>query len=259
MRKFLASIVLLSLLAVPALAASERRNAPPGSFDGAPPEFTRFSAAELSRGFIALAFGADLRIGARPKGIRRFTRPVQVFVVAGGSVARAGELQRIVEEYAAKIPSLRLRLNADRETADVELQLIDKKDFGSSLEAAFGRKTARAFVAKTNPQCMTSVKSQADGEILRAVSFVIVDQGNDVFLDCAYHELLHAFGLSNHDQSNPWTMLNQNRLVGYLSVYDRALLTMLYHPRIRPGMTPAQVRSVLPEVIRSLGLAERGE
>ena len=45
---------------------------------------------------------------------------------------------------------------------------------------------------------MTSVKSTADGKIVHSVSFIIVDKGEDVFLDCAYHELLHAFGLSNH-------------------------------------------------------------
>jgi hypothetical protein len=260
--KGLLAIAVLCALAVPAWAASDRRNAPAGSFEGAPPEFTRFTEAELMRGFLALAFGADLRVGARPKGVRRFTRPAEVFVMAGGSVARGDQIQRIVEEYNAKVPALRLKMTSDRDAADVEVHLIDKKDFSSALENAFGRRTARAFVAKTNPQCMTSVKSQVDGEIVRAVSFVIVDQGDDVFFDCAYHELLHAFGLSNHDQRNPWTMLNQNRLVGYLSVYDRALLTMLYHPRVRPGMTAVQVRAVLPQVIRALNLtapADRAE
>ena len=75
------------------------------------------------------------------------------------------------------------------------------------------------------------------------------DKGDDVFLDCAYHEPLHAFGLSNHDQRNPWTTLNQKRMVGYLTVYDRTLLTLLYDPRVRPGMTPGQVRRLLPQVI----------
>jgi hypothetical protein len=82
---------------------------------------------------------------------------------------------------------------------------------------------------------MTSVKSSADGAILRAVSFIIVDKGGDVFLDCAYHELLHAFGLSNHDQRNPWTTLNQRRMVGYLTVYDRGLLTLLYDRKSSPA------------------------
>ena len=140
-------------------------------------------------------------------------------------------------------------------SAEIELRLIDEKDFQSALQAAFGAKIAKAFVARTDPQCMTSVKSTADGKIVHSVSFIIVDKGDDVFLDCAYHELLHAFGLSNHDQHNPWTTLNQKRMVGYLTVYDRALLTLLYDPRIKPGMTMRQARAVLPSAIAELGLA----
>jgi Protein of unknown function (DUF2927) len=159
-------------------------------------------------------------------------------------------MARVIEEYARKVPNLHLSIAADPQPAEIEVRLIDEKNFKSALQAAFGTKVTQAFIARTDPQCMTSVKSSADGEIVRAVSFIIVDKGNDVFLDCAYHELLHAFGLSNHDQRNPWTTLNQNRMVGYLSVYDRTLLTILYDPRIRPGMTAAQARVALPRLIQ---------
>jgi hypothetical protein len=165
-------------------------------------------------------------------------------------------MRRIVEEYSAKIPNLVITLENDQSSADVVVHLIDEKDFGSALAKTFGQATARAFVRKTNPQCMTSVKSQANGDIARSISFVIVDKGDDVFLDCAYHELLHAFGLSNHDQRNPWTMLNQNRMVGYLTIYDRALLTLLYDNRLKPGMTRSQVRALLPGLIDTLRLGQ---
>ena len=39
------------------------------------------------------------------------------------------------------------------------------------------------------------------------------------------------------------------------SVYDRSLLTLLYDPRIKPGMTMRQARFVLPRAIAELGLA----
>jgi hypothetical protein len=69
--------------------------------------------------------------------------------------------------------------------------------------------------------------------------------------------MLHAFGLSNHDQDNPWTSLNQTRIVGYLSVYDRALLTLLYDPQIRPGMSRNDVTRLLPQLIGKLNLTPR--
>jgi len=254
MKRVLAAALLIAATTVATHAASDKRPPPAGAFKGAPDEYTKFTTAELMRGFLVLGFGSDLRIGAAPRGLRRFDHPIRARVIAGGSVDRADAMTRVIEEYANKVPALRLSVTKS-EDADIEVRLIDEKDFRSALVAAFGARVAKAFVARTDPQCMTSVKSDRNGAIERSVSFVIVDQGDDVFLDCAYHELLHAFGLSNHDQSNPWTTLNQKRMVGYLTVYDYSLLTLLYDPRIRPGLTQARLRTLLPKVIGDLGLA----
>ena len=253
MKRSFAAAVILIALSTASYAASGRQPAPASALAGAPAEYTSFSVAELQRGFFALAFGSDLRIGARPRGIRRFDHPIRVSVIAAGSVDRSAAMARVIDDYARQMPSLQLSLATGSAPAEVELRLIDERNFKSALQAAFGVQVTAAFIARTDPQCMTSVKSSADGAIVRSVSFIIVDKGEAVFLDCAYHELLHAFGLSNHDQRNPWTTLNQKRMVGYLTVYDRALLTILYAPRVTPGLTAERARAVLPGVIRDLG------
>ena len=258
MKRTFAALGVLLLTAAAALAASNKQPAPPGSLPGAPTQYTVFSTAELIRGFLALAFGSDLRVGVAPRGIRRFDHPIRAAVIAGGSVDRTAAMRRVLEEYAQTVPNLRLSIVAEAAPADIEVHLIDEGNFTSALRAAFGARIAKTFIARTDPQCMTSVKSNANGGILRSVSFIIVDKGDDVFFDCAYHELLHAFGLSNHDQHNPWTTLNQKRMVGYLTVYDRALLTLLYDPHIQPGMAARQARARLPGLIHDLGLATAG-
>jgi hypothetical protein len=255
MTRLLATYFFLIATMTAGFAASDKQPAPAGSFEGAPPQYTHFSAAELSRGFLALAFGSDLRIGARPLGIRRFEHAIRAQVIAGGTIDRSDAMSRVIAEYAREVPRLHLSDAPAAAAADIELRLINEKDFRSALQAAFGAKIAKAFVSRTDPQCMTSVKSTADGIIVHSISFIIVDKGDDVFLDCAYHELLHAFGLSNHDQRNPWTTLNQKRMVGYLTAYDRSLLTLLYDPRIKPGMTRRQARAVLPRAIAELEIA----
>jgi Protein of unknown function (DUF2927) len=255
MKQLLAGCFALIAVVTAALGASGRQPPPLGSFEGAPDQYTQFTAAELTRGFLALAFGSDLRIGARPLGIRRFDHAVRARIIGGGTIDRSNEMARVIEEYAREVPGLQLSIVPPTAPADIELRLIDEKDFQSALQAAFGAKVARTFVSRTDPQCMTSVKSTADGNIVHSVSFIIVDKGDDVFLDCAYHELLHALGLSNHDQHNPWTTLNQKRMVGYLTVYDRYLLTLLYDSRIKPGMTMRQAQAVLPRAIADLGIA----
>jgi hypothetical protein len=56
----------------------------------------------------------------------------------------------------------------------------------------------------------------------------------------------------NHADDIPWTTLNQRRSVGYLSVYDRAMLQMLYDPKIRVGMSRFDVQMLLPQIIQGL-------
>src|SRR5205823_265672 len=73
-----ALVVLLGLtLAASAFAASGKRPAPPGAVKGAPAEYTGFSSDEITRGFMALAFGSDLHLGAPAIGVRRFASPIR--------------------------------------------------------------------------------------------------------------------------------------------------------------------------------------
>jgi hypothetical protein len=255
MPRILAAFAFLALAIAPLHAAFDKQPAPAGAPPNAPPQFTKFTLNELKRGFLALAFGSDLRLGAKPRGVRRFEDSVSVFIDTNGSIDRTDAMDKIVAEYDAAVPRLDVKVTDNENGADIVVHLIDEKNFGAALVEAFGEKTARAFVQKTDPQCMTSVKSRGDGAIVRATSFIIVDKGDSIFLDCAYHEMLHAFGLSNHDQHNPWTTLNQNRMVGYLSVYDRALLTLLYDPQIKAGMSRADVARLLPKLIATLPFA----
>ena len=249
------ALALIAWSATCANAASGLEPAPRGPMPDAPPQYTRFSAAEVTRGFLALAFGSDFLVGKMPKGIRRYDHPIRAHVLSDSKIDRAAAMTRVLEEYARRVPNLHLAVVTGDAPADVEVRLIEEKNFKAALEAAFGPRIARRFIARTDPICMTSVRSDAEGAIARSVSFIIVDKGDRVFFDCAYHEVLHALGLPNHDQHNPWTTLNQRRMVGYLSVYDHALLTLLYDPRIRPGMRRTQAAALLPRLIHDLGVA----
>jgi hypothetical protein len=193
-----------------------------------------------------------LRLGSKLARIHRFDKPVKVHVISTGRVDRMASYRKIVDEFASAFPVLQLALSDDAYTADLVVRLIDEKNFETALRAAFGERIARDFVARTDAQCMTAVKSEAEGPIIRADSFVIVDQGDRVFFNCAYHEMLHALGLPNHDQGNPWTALNQDRSVGYLTVYDRKLIQLLYDPRIRSGMARDEAVRAAPGIARDL-------
>jgi hypothetical protein len=85
--------------------------------------------------------------------------------------------------------------------------------------------------------------------ITRSDVILAVDVREFVFRDCAYEEILQALGPINDDDSVPWTMFNDDVQMGFFGIYDQYLLNILYDPRLRPGMTRAEVKALLPEVL----------
>jgi len=79
--------------------------------------------------------------------------------------------------------------------------------------------------------------------------FLVADTNDFTFYDCAYEELLQALGPINDTDKVSWTMFNDDVQMGFFGVYDQYILNILYHPRITAGMTAAQVRVLLPEII----------
>jgi hypothetical protein len=44
-------------------------------------------------------------------------------------------------------------------------------------------------------------------------------------------------------------MFNDDVQAGFFDVYDQYILNILYHPRVRAGMTRDEVRALLPEIM----------
>lgn len=79
--------------------------------------------------------------------------------------------------------------------------------------------------------------------------FLVADRGDFTFYDCAYEELLQSLGPINDTDKVPWTMFNDAVRMGFFGIYDQYILNILYHPRVLPGMTHAEVRQLLPQIM----------
>jgi len=60
---------------------------------------------------------------------------------------------------------------------------------------------------------------------------------------------LQSLGPINDTGKVPWTMFNDKVSMGFFDIYDQYILNILYHPRVRPGMTRAELRALLPEIM----------
>jgi hypothetical protein len=241
--RFFATVIAGSLLALSAHAEhreiTKRRAA----------ERKTFTDAQIFDGFFRTAFGAELRFAGNSDRIRKYTVPVRVYVDNHAKPDRSAQVGEVVAEIKSRIANLDIAMTTDRAAANVEVRLIHERDFSRTLTAAFGRDRMRKIQKSLEPQCLSGFSKDAQFRIRHSDVFLVADAGEFIFYDCAYEELLQSLGPINDTDKVPWTMFNDDVQMGFFDVYDQYILNILYHPRIRAGMTAKEVRALLPEIM----------
>jgi hypothetical protein len=210
---------------------------------------TNFTNDQIKDGFFKIAFGAELQIGPRVDRIRKFDKPVRIFVVNRGSPDRRADVAAVTADIRAHVDHLDIAITDDRKTANVVVTLVHKRDLKRTIRAIFGAGPATQIQRSLNPQCLSGFAKDRHYRIQRAEVILPVDAGEFMFHDCAYEELLQSLGPINDNRSVPWTMFNDDVQMGFFDTYDQFLLNLLYDARVRPGMTREEVKKLLPEIL----------
>ncbi|MBV9065325.1 MAG: DUF2927 domain-containing protein [Methylobacteriaceae bacterium] len=215
-------------------------------------EQTAFTDADITDGFFKIAFGAELDVTGNANRIRKFEKPVRVFVDDRAGSRRRADIAAVVADIAARVDHLDLKMTDDRRAANVVVTLVRDQDaLRRTVRAFYGRAQAAQIERRLLPECLSGFGEDANHGIERSEVILSVNSGEFRFLDCAYEEILQALGPINDDRSVPWTMFNDEVQMGYFDVYDQYLLNILYDPRVRPGMTKQELNTVLPDVLTS--------
>jgi hypothetical protein len=208
-----------------------------------------FTDAQILKGFFQTAFGAELRFAGNSDRIRKYHVPIRVYVDNRAKPDRSAQIGEVVADIKSRVANLDIAMTADRASANVEVRLLHERAFERTLRAAYGRERTRRIQKSLEPQCLSGFRKDAEFRITHSDVFLVADAGDFIFYDCVYEELLQALGPINDTDKVPWTMFNDDVQMGFFDVYDQYILNILYHPRIRAGMTAAQVRALLPEIM----------
>jgi hypothetical protein len=206
-----------------------------------------FTDSEIVDGFFKTAFGAEYHLAGRVDRIRKYEVPVRVF--ADGRPDRKAQLAKIVADIAQRVRHLDIAMVEMNEGANVVVKLVRDRDLYRTISTFYGSERAREIRGSLDPQCLSGFRKNDRFEIEHSDVILTVDNGDFIFFDCAYEELLQSLGPINDTNSVPWTMFNDNVSMGFFDVYDQYILNLLYDPRIKAGMTVQEVRAVLPEVL----------
>jgi hypothetical protein len=208
-----------------------------------------FTDSEITEGFMKTAFGAEYHLAGRVDRIRKYDMPVRVFADGANRPDRKAQLAKVVADVAQRVQHLDIAMAESSEAANVLVQLVRDRDLFRTITTFYGSERAREIRTSLDPQCLSGFRKNEKYEIEHSDVILTVDNGDFVFLDCAYEELLQSLGPINDTSSVPWTMFNDNVSMGFFDVYDQYILNILYDPRIRAGMTVAEVKAVLPDVL----------
>jgi hypothetical protein len=207
-----------------------------------------FTDSEIADGFFKTAFGAEYHLAGRVDRIRKYDAPVRVFA-DGNRPDRKAQLARVVADIGQRVQHLDIDMAPDSDSANVVVKLVRDRDLNRTIAAFYGSERAKEIKTSLDPQCLSGFRKNEQYQIEHSDVILTVDNGDFTFLDCAYEELLQSLGPINDTSSVPWTMFNDNVSMGFFDVYDQYILNILYDPRIRAGMTVAEVKAVLPEVL----------
>jgi hypothetical protein len=207
-----------------------------------------FTDAEIIEGFFKTSFGAEFQLAGRVDRIRKYDGPVRVFA-DGNRADRKAQLAKVVADIGQRIQHLDIAMTERREAATITVQLVRDHDLYRTIAKDYGGERAREIKTSLDPQCLSGFRKNENFEIIHSDVILTVDNGDFVFFDCAYEELLQALGPINDTNTVPWTMFNDKVSMGFFDVYDQYILNLLYDPHIRPGMTVEEVKAVLPEAL----------
>src|SRR5580700_11408600 len=221
---------------IPAIASRQRA------------EKKSFTDAEIIDGFLKTAFGAEYHLAGRVDRIRKYTAPVRVFA-DGKRSDRKAQLAKVIADIGARIRNLDIAMAETGDAANISVKLVRDRDLDRTIAESYGKERAREIRTSLDPQCLSGFRKNENYEIQHSDVILTVDNGDFVFLDCAYEELLQSLGPINDTASVPWTMFNDKVSMGFFDVYDQYILNLLYDPRITAGMDVEQVKAVLPEVL----------
>ncbi|HSF93315.1 MAG TPA: DUF2927 domain-containing protein [Paracoccaceae bacterium] len=234
-----------------------------------PPD-ARFDYDDLVQDFRDIALYDEYEIDAgvfvarrTPAYLRKWQRPVNVGMIFGPGVTaeqRARDRETVAQytRRLAKLTGLEMSMT-DASRANMLLLVVAEEETGSVVDNLPTRfrfpGSAVNDALRNSPRdvfCAAFAFSDdlKRGEYEGALILVKAEHGALMRQSCVHEEMAQAMGLPNDSKNARPSIFNDDEEFALLTVHDEILLQMLYDPRLRPGMTEAQVLPLLPQIAR---------
>jgi hypothetical protein len=233
---------------------------------------TPYSDTDLMRNFERIAFYDEYARNAgfrparnTPGGLRKWTGPVRMTVEFGANVPqdqRATD-RSMVSNYAARLsritghpistgwsnPNFHVMFMSadDRDQAVGRIKQIVPNIGPNSL--ALFRNLPRSI------HCLVVAFSDSNNDYRysRAIALIRSEHPELMRRSCVHEELAQGLGLANDSPRARPSIFNDDDEFALLTTHDEDLLRLLYHPALKPGMTPSEARPIIRRILKGGG------
>ncbi|MBH0238206.1 DUF2927 domain-containing protein [Methylobrevis albus] len=201
--------------------------------------------AELAAGFARTVFGLEHGGGNwRGKVVKKFAGPVRFSVEDHSSIGRHAAVTGFIRTLPKLVAGVDARLAAPGEAANFRVVIVDRKNYVKQVRADVWGGHGRAVPG----QCLAAMDFDRSS-ITRTTVFIVSDDGEALFRRCMVEEILQGLGPLNDHSSLVHSMFNDRSPFTRITAFDRAIVSMLYDPRVRHGMTMADVQPIMGDLI----------
>jgi len=207
-----------------------------------------------------------------PARLRRWTDPVRVAVMTGGSASPedAARDRANVAAFTRRLGQLTSVDMGMGSGSDVNFLVLfmtseERKAFADQVAARYPNFAPAVVSALRDTPldtfCTAYAFSKPNDPATYSAVIVLIRAEHPPFtrLSCVNEEMSQAMGLPNDSPEARPSLFNDSLEFALLTQHDAILLRMLYDPRLRPGMTADEARPLLPAIARDAQAAQLAE
>ena len=204
-----------------------------------------YSDASVTAGFMAAVFGVEFpAFQGDGDYVKKFAGTVRLYVDNHAAIDRRGAVQAFVSGLPEAIGGLGVQLTQRSESANFIVHVVDRSQY-----AIVARYLLPSLPAGEAPgRCFVSVTYGASG-ITRSEAVIVSDEGEFLFRRCMVEEILQGLGPINDNPDLDGSVFSETSRESEFVLFDRLILSVLYHPAVRAGMSEDEVARVLPAVL----------
>ena len=227
---------------------------------------TPYTTEMLTRNFKKIALyeefaGGNIYAGETVSKLHRWEQTVRISLEFGGApiTEQRRTDRRAVEDYVARLRRVTEHpiLFVGPSAANFHVFIVDE-----AARRAMGPRL-REIIPSISPSAVEVVTDlprssyclvfawdpEDDGSYTKAVAVIRAEHPDLLRLSCIHEEIAQGLGLSNDSPAARPSVFNDDEEFALLTRHDEDLLRILYDPRLRPGMEPAEAMPIVRKIV----------